>query len=103
MKHRSKRLTAFLLTLVLARSLVPAASAQGVTYMPGVTNEMSGADYWAALYDDAREVILAPEEIKAFNADTCLASGTMVMDLRTAKETFDGKARNEMIRSSSTA
>ena len=103
MKYCHKRLAPLLLTLALSLSLVPAASAQGITYMPGVTAEMSGADYWAALYDDAQEVILAPEEIEAFNADTCLASGTMVMDLRTADETFDGKARNKMIRSSSTA
>ena len=103
MKYCHKRLAPLLLTLALSLSLVPAVSAQGVTYMPGVTAEMSGADYWAALYDDAQEVILAPEEIEAFNADTRIASGTMVMDLRTADETFDGKARNEMIRSSSTA
>ena len=86
MKHRYKRLTSMVLTLVLAFSLAPAVSAQGVTYMPGVTAEMSGADYWASLYDDAQEVILAPEEIEAFNADTCLVSGTMVMDLRTAED-----------------
>ena len=85
MKRQCKQLTSLLLTLVLALSLAPAASAQGITYMPGVTTEMSGADYWAALYDEAQEVILTPEEIEAFNADTCLASGTMVMDLRTAK------------------
>lgn len=103
MKYCHKRLAPLLLTLALSLSLVPAASAQGITYMPGVTAEMSGADYWAALYDDAQEVILAPEEIEAFNADTCHVSGTMVMDLRTADETFDGKARNEMIRTSSTA
>ena len=53
MKHRYKRLTSMVLTLVLAFSLAPAVSAQGVTYMPGVTAEMSGADYWASLYDDA--------------------------------------------------
>ena len=46
---------------------------------------------------------MTQEEIEAFNMDTSLASGTMVMDLRTAKESFDGKVRNEMIRSSSTA
>ena len=43
---------------MLTFSLVLTASAQGVTYMPGVTTEMFGADYWTALYDDAQEVIL---------------------------------------------
>ena len=45
MKRRYKQLTSLLLTLVLALSLVPAASAQGITYMPGVAAEMSGANY----------------------------------------------------------
>lgn len=103
MMHPPKKLVCLLLTLVISASLMQPALAAGVTYMPGVTAEMSDASYWAGLYDDAQEVILTPEEIEAFNADTCIASGTMVMDLRTAKETFDGKARNEMIRSSSTA
>ena len=91
------------LTVVMLASVTQGALAAGVTYMPGVTAEMSDAAYWAGLYDDAQEVILTPEEIEAFNADTCIASGTMVMDLRAASETFDGKARNEMIRSSATA
>ena len=71
--------------------------------MPDVTAEMSSPSYWAALQEDAREIILTPEEIEAFNADTIAASGTMVMDLRTIRETFDGKARNQMIRSSAKA
>lgn len=54
MKYQYKRLTSLLLTLVLTFSLALTASAQGVTYMPGVTAEMSGADYWAALYDARR-------------------------------------------------
>ena len=64
---------------------------------------MSDAAYWADLRDDARDVILTPEEIEAFNQDTYIASGTMVMDLTSAKETFDGKARNEAVTKSSTA
>ena len=99
----SKKLTCLLLTFVMAVSLMQPTLAAGVTYMPDVTAEMSDADYWAKLSGDAQEIILTPEEIEAFNADTYLASGTMVMDLRTANGTFDGKARNEMIRSSSTA
>ena len=37
MKYCHKRLAPLLLTLALSLSLVPAASAQGITYMPGVT------------------------------------------------------------------
>lgn len=81
---------------------LPAAAAE-IKYMPDVTADMAHASYWAKLYDNADEIILNPEEIKAFNEDTYIASGTMVMDLRTIKDTFDGKARNEAIRSSATA
>ena len=63
MNRRCKQFVIMLLALVLALSMVPAASAQGITYMPGVTAEMSGADYWAASYDDAQELILTQEEI----------------------------------------
>ena len=49
--------------------------------MPDVTAEMSDASYWAKLYDNADEIILNQEEIKAFNKDTYAASGNMVMDL----------------------
>jgi DNA polymerase-1 len=71
--------------------------------MPDVTADMSHASHWANLYDNAEDIILTPEEIKAFNEDSYVASGTMVMDLRTIKDTFDGKARNEAIKSSATA
>ena len=88
---RTKKVLSLMLTLVLVCSLAAPALASGVTYMPDVTPEMSDPAYWAALCDDAQEVILT------------LAKGTMVMDLRTAKETFDGFARNQAIQSSSTA
>ena len=100
---RGKRLFALLLTVVSALSLAQPAMAVGITYMPDVTAEMSDASYWGALRESAQELILTPEEIQAFNKDTELASGTMVMDLRSAAETFDGKARNEAVRTSSTA
>lgn len=103
MAHGARKMICFLLTLVTAVSLMQPALAVGVTYMPDVTAEMSDAAYWAKFSDSADEIILTAEEIAAFNADTYAASGTMVMDLRTASETFDGKARNEMIRSSATA
>lgn len=103
MKLNVKKQISVLLALALSISLVQPTLAAGVTYMPGVTAEMSDAAYWAGLRDDAQDVILTPEEIEAFNQDTCIASGTMVMDLKTASETFDGKARNEAVKTSSTA
>ena len=100
---RPNRITALLLCMITAVTLALPAAATEIKYMPDVTAEMSHASYWANLYDDAEEIILSPEEIKAFNEDTYIASGTMVMDLRTVADTFDGLARNRAIRSSATA
>ena len=102
-KSKSKRIAALMLCMITVLTLVLPAAAAEIKYMPDVTAEMSDASYWAKLYDNADEIILSPEEIKAFNEDTYIASGTMVMDLRTINETFDGLARNEAIRSSATA
>ena len=101
--QRKKRLTALALALSTMLAWVMPATAVGVTYMPDVTAEMCHASYWTQRQENADQVILTPEEIKAFNADTHLASGTMVMDLRTVKDTFDGVARNESIQTSATA
>lgn len=90
------------LLLVLLTALTSVAAAE-VRYMPDVTAEMSGAAYWSALREDADEIILIPDEIKAFNQDTVEASGTMVMDLKNAAERYDGRARNEAVRNSSKA
>ena len=92
-----------MLVLSLLFSTVQPAFAAGITYMPDVTAEMASVDYWMNLSEDADEVILTPEEIKALNYDSAIASGTMIMDLKSAKETYDGIAKNEAIRNSATA
>ena len=99
---RRIRAGSLLLAMVLSVSTLQPAYA-AVTYMPDVTAEMSDASFWAEYHDGYSDVILTQEEIKAFNEDTYIASGTMVMDLRTIQPTFDGKARNESIRKSATA
>ena len=102
-KLKSKRISALLLCAATALTLALPAAAAGIKYMPDVTAEMAHASYWAQIQEGADEIILTPEEIKAFNEDTYIASGTNVMDLRTVKETFDGKARNEAVEKSATA
>ena len=102
-KLKSKRIAALVLCAITVLALTLPAAAAEIKYMPDVTADMAHASYWAKLYDNADEIILSPEEIKAFNEDTYIASGTMVMDLRTVKDTFDGKARNEAIKKSATA
>lgn len=102
MKNISKRILSVVLTLGILLSLSAEAFA-AVSYMPDVKPEMSDADFWASLSNDPDAVMMTREEIKAQNADTALASGTSVMDLKTAAETFDGVARNKAIQSSATA
>ena len=92
-----------LIALILFFSLTYPSVAVGVSYMPNVTAEMSDPSYWASLRDDAQDVILTSEEIEEFNQDTALVSGTMIMDLTSADEQFDGQARNEAIKTSATA
>ncbi|MBQ2004246.1 MAG: hypothetical protein II239_04410 [Peptococcaceae bacterium] len=93
MKNKAKKSIIMLLILSLLFSTVQPVFASGITYMPDVTAEMASVDYWMALSDDADEVILTPEEIKTLNENSALASGTMIMDLRTAAETYDGIAK----------
>ena len=101
--YHFRRMAAMLLCVITALTQVSLVAAAGIKYMPDVTGEMARADYWGKLHDNANELILSREEIKAFNEDTYASSGTMVMDLRTVKDSFDGKARNEAVRQSATA
>lgn len=77
---------ALTLCLITILTQVQPVAAAEIKYMPDVTAEMCHASYWTAFYEDADEIILTPEEIKAFNQDTYAASGTMVMDLRTREQ-----------------
>lgn len=103
MTRTSRKILCLLFVLLTALSSASPALAAEVRYMPDVTPEMSDASYWSALRKDASDVILTPEEIRAFNQDTIDASGTMVMDLKNAAERYDGIARNEAVRNSSKA
>lgn len=83
---RWKQIGGALLAMLLSVSTIQPAFA-AVTYMPGVRAEMSDASFWADYHDGYQDVILTQEEIKAFNEDTFLADGTMVMDLKEVAET----------------
>ena len=98
MHYILRRIIPLLLALCLLTATVPVCLA--VSYMPDVTPEMSDADFWAARASDADAVLMTPEQIAARNAAAIAASGTMLIDLRDAPETFDGPARNEAAASS---
>lgn len=97
-KFLNRILSAVLMLCVLFSLSVP--SAASVSYMPDVTAEMSHADFWASLSSDPDAILMTRGEIKAQNADTALVSGTMVMDLKSAAETFHGIERNKAIQAS---
>ena len=102
MRSYWKRGLCAVLALAAVCSLWVPAEAK-VVYPQDVTAEMSDAAYWAAREKDAQKVLLTQEEIAAYNRDTAGAKGTMVMDLKSAQETFDGRARNEAVQSSATS
>ena len=102
MLHHSKKWISLSLAAMLSVSMVQPALA-AVSYMPDVTAEMSHASFWADYHEGYQDVILTQEEITAFNRDTALAEGTMVMDLKTASETYNGISKNNALRTSSTS
>ena len=102
MKYSAKKCCGLLLAMAMTFSTATPALA-AVSYMPDVTAEMSDASFWADYHEGYRDVILTPEEIKAFNTDTFLADGTMVMDLKSAAATYNGISRNASLVSSSTS
>ncbi|MBQ2670742.1 MAG: SH3 domain-containing protein [Clostridia bacterium] len=57
---------------------------------PNVTDEMCRADYW--IKDGADNLILSTDEIKALNARIMAEKETMMYDLDSLPETYDGKA-----------
>ncbi len=104
MPRKKRRILCAALAAALVTALAPVALADGaVTLMPGVTPEMSDGDFWADRQYGADQIILTPEEIEAFNLDSAAQEGTMVMDLRTADDTYDGKAYNENLEKSATS
>ena len=97
-----KKYCSLALSLALTFPMAQPALA-AVSYMPDVTAEMTHASFWAEHHEGYRDVILTPEEIKAFNTDTFLADGTMVMDLKSAAATYNGISRNASLVSSATS
>ena len=57
--------------------------------LPGVEPAMLTADYWIALYPDADEVIMTPEEIRRFNA--------IVRSRANVEEGFEGPSRKPLL------
>ncbi|MBR6258780.1 MAG: SH3 domain-containing protein, partial [Oscillospiraceae bacterium] len=92
-----KRTISMILSAVTALSLITAAKAAApVEYMPGVTKEMSAADFWTE--DCSGEILAAPEEIAEINAAALVTSGSNMHDLANRPDSFNGETRNESLK-----
>ena len=96
-------MTALVLAVCLLAGLATpcsAAAVREVGYMPGVTEEMTDPAFWAALTEDPDALLATPEEIERINAGAAATEGANRLDMRNAKESFDGVARNEALQRS---
>ena len=76
------------------------ADAAPVGYMPGVTEEMTEADYWSGLAADPDALLATPEEIARITQAAADTPDAYRVDLRAVEETYDGLARNEALQKS---
>ena len=83
---------------LIASLCVPAFAV--TSRLPDVTEEMTDAAYWIKKQENNQDVLMTVSEAKSLTRGIMDAKGTMVMDLKTAAETFDGTARNTAIQSS---
>lgn len=79
--------------------MILTVSGVNANYMPGVTEDMSKASYWS----EDRELIMSYESIETLNRETIASRGTGMYDLKNQKDSLDGVALNEALKSSSEA
>ena len=63
-----RRVFALLLALCLSAPLVPAVRSASVSYLPGVTEEMTEPSFWYGMAEDPDALLASPEEIERINA-----------------------------------
>ncbi len=97
-----KKNAVFLLTLVMvisAISGIPSASGYvqaagaAVSYLPGVTQEMTLPSYWTSHTEEYDALLCTAEEIAKINSSALAAEGSNMHDLKNLPDTFDGAAR----------
>ena len=96
MKRKYKLL---LSAAIIGGSLLPFSSTNAINYLPGVTAEMSDAEYWTS----DSEVLMNWDEITALNELTFSTQGTNMYDLKNQPEVIDGIALNERLKTSTKA
>ena len=91
MKRKS---ISFFLALCIAVSLLSAALpvSASVSYLPGVTEEMTDPAFWAGRMEDPEALLSTPEEIARINAAALKTEGSNMHDLRSLPARFDGLA-----------
>ena len=105
-RHTEKALSLLLalcLAVPLCAPLSARAAAEGVGYLPGVTEEMTRPAFWTAGMDDPDALLATPEEIAAINAAALSTEGTNMNDLKNLPEVFDGVALSASLQASAAA
>ncbi len=98
-----KRWISSLAALCLAAALVapiPAQGADQVSYLPGVTEEMTDPAFWSGRTEDPEGLLATPEELAALSAASLTAKGANMHDLKHQPETVNAKALAQSLKAS---
>ena len=91
---RIKHVLSLLLSLCLCAGIFTvSAAATGVQYFPGVTEEMTKAEFWSGMHSDSDKLLATAEEIAQYNELACQTQGTTRYDLKSMPGTFNGISR----------
>ena len=102
MRRKSPIKSLIAAALAAAVIITYAAPTFAVSYMPGVTEEMTKASYWAK-GKNADKVLLTADEIKAANELYIASNGANMNDLKALPETLDGYAQRDALAKSAKA
>lgn len=94
-----KSIRALSVALVSSIAIAVNVGATGVSYLPGVTKEMSEPSYWT----NESEVLMSAEEIEELNQLTVAQTDTHMYDLKNQPKTVDGISLNEALLASAKA
>ena len=95
---KRKALTLFLALCLAAPLLLPAAHsaapADSVSYLPGVTQEMTEPSFWSDRASEPDALLATADEIARINSSALVTPGSNMHDLKNLPETYNGRERN---------
>lgn len=94
-KWKKLRFSASVLIILLA---VMSASAE-TALLPGVTSQMTDADYWVEKADDSEAILASAEDIEAMNSAFLEEEACCMTDLRRLYPVYDGESlRGDLVK-----